>query len=184
MNRRSGYRLVEVDYDKMHCVLHSELKWNDQVLAIWSASIWTKILSNAGFTKAVFPESTNIPFEPLLHWHAQFIVHGRCYYKMDDVGWYSIWSAPVNKVLYTTTFSMTVTHSSPENTSLQLASGDGIFDLCYSVSAVHYLASASLTKTAEQRIGQLTSSLQRVLGPNARPCTLQAYLILVPIGRY
>ena len=88
------------------------------------------------------------------------------------------------QVLYRTTFSMTVTDSSPENTSLQLASGDGIFDLCYSVSAVHYLASASLTKTAEQRIGQLTSSLQRVLGPNARPCTLQAYLILVPIGRY
>ena len=97
MNRRSVYRLVEVDYDKMHCVLHAELKWNDQVLAIWSASIWAKILSNAGFTKAFFPESTNIPFEQLLHWHAQFIVHGRCYYKMDDVGWYSIWSAPVNR---------------------------------------------------------------------------------------
>ena len=83
---------------------------------------------------------------------------------------------------YTATFSMTVTvpleHDIPL-TKLQLAGGDGIFDLCYSVSAVHYLASASLTKTAEQRIGQLTSSLQRVLGTSARPCTLQAYLILV-----
>lgn len=53
---------------------------------------------------------------------------------------------------------------------------DHIFDLCYSVSAVHYLASDSLTQSAARRIGQLTSSVKRILRPKGRPCTLQAYM--------
>eukprot|EP00435_Cladocopium_sp_Y103_P022800 s3014_g5.t1 len=53
---------------------------------------------------------------------------------------------------------------------------DHVFDLCYSVSAVHYLASNSLTRTAEQRISQLTSSVKRILRRQGRPCTLQAYM--------
>ncbi|CAJ1377218.1 unnamed protein product [Effrenium voratum] len=48
-----------------------------------------------------------------------------------------------------------------------------VFDLCYSVSAVHYLATAS---GAEQRIRALTGSLRRILVPEARPVALQAYL--------
>ena len=56
--------------------------------------------------------------------------------------------------------------------------GDHIFDLCYSVSAVHYLASDSLTQSAARRIGQLTSSVRRILRPKGRPCTLQAYMKL------
>ena len=56
--------------------------------------------------------------------------------------------------------------------------GDHVFDLCYSVSAVHYLAADSLTQTAERRIGHLTRSVKRILTPKGRPCTLQAYMKL------
>ncbi|CAE7233195.1 unnamed protein product [Symbiodinium natans] len=52
----------------------------------------------------------------------------------------------------------------------------GVFDLCFSVSAVHYLAQASATRTAEERIGALTRSLRGVLAPSSKPCALQAYL--------
>lgn len=52
----------------------------------------------------------------------------------------------------------------------------GVFDLCYSVSAVHYLAQGSATRTAEQRISALTKSLRDVLCAGSRPCALQAYL--------
>lgn len=53
---------------------------------------------------------------------------------------------------------------------------DGVFDLCYSVSAVHYLVQDSLTRSAQERVRALTQSLRRIRAPNARPCTLQAYL--------
>ena len=44
----------------------------------------------------------------------------------------------------------------------------------YSVSAVHYLAQGSATRTAEQRISALTKSLRDVLCAGSRPCALQA----------
>ncbi|CAK9074223.1 unnamed protein product [Durusdinium trenchii] len=53
---------------------------------------------------------------------------------------------------------------------------DGVFDLCFSVSAVHYLVQDSLARTAAERISALTSSLRKILTQTARPCTLQAYL--------
>lgn len=52
-----------------------------------------------------------------------------------------------------------------------------VFDLAYSVSAVHYLAQDSTTRSAEQRISALTRTLRQCLvTENAKPCVLQAYL--------
>lgn len=52
----------------------------------------------------------------------------------------------------------------------------GVFDGAYSVSAVHYLAEDAFKRTAEDRVGALTSSLRRCLASDSLPCTLQAYL--------
>lgn len=52
----------------------------------------------------------------------------------------------------------------------------GVFDLAYSISAVHYLVQDSVTRSADQRISALTSSLRRCMSSTARPCVLQAYM--------
>eukprot|EP00931_Biecheleriopsis_adriatica_P045211 TRINITY_DN25915_c0_g1_i1.p1 TRINITY_DN25915_c0_g1~~TRINITY_DN25915_c0_g1_i1.p1 ORF type:complete len:458 (+),score=55.17 TRINITY_DN25915_c0_g1_i1:18-1391(+) len=52
----------------------------------------------------------------------------------------------------------------------------GVFDVAYSISAVHYLVQDSHTRSADQRISAFTRSLRECLAPGARPCVFQAYM--------
>ena len=51
-----------------------------------------------------------------------------------------------------------------------------VFDLLYSVSAVHYVAQDAAKRSGRERIRCLTRSLKSIRAEKAYPCTLQAYL--------
>merc|ERR1740138_302951 len=56
----------------------------------------------------------------------------------------------------------------------------GVFDVAYSVAAVHYLAQDSEHRSRSERLSSFLSSLRRCMASSARPCTLQAFFSKEP----
>jgi len=56
----------------------------------------------------------------------------------------------------------------------------GVFDVAYSVAAVHYLAQDSLTHSAASRLDHFLGSLKNCLVDSTRPCAFQAFLTREP----
>lgn len=52
----------------------------------------------------------------------------------------------------------------------------GVFDVGYSVSAVHYLAQDAAARSGAERVTTFLKGLRECLAPGARPCALQAFL--------
>jgi len=57
------------------------------------------------------------------------------------------------------------------------------FDVAYSIAAVHYLATPSKQRSAEDKISTFMTSLRSCLSSAARPCTFQAFFTREPTAK-